>query len=647
MDVLAAWSGPASIATLAELMGTGAASAAESIRQAGEIGVVHRTTHGVEFTHDLYRDLVLADLDPPVAHALHAAAAVVLERQGARAPAVARQTARATAPEAVHRLRAAAAELAHAPLQAAELLAEAAEQATPGSTDADEIAVRRAGALAVAGRVDAAEQVAREGLAGSRDPAVHGDLHSVILFCLLSAARVDDALDEIDMSSARAPTAAARGALADVRRWATLLAGRTPLPEPPRTPAHSGSGLISDAIEHFLAADAETALERATAAGAARAVDPSRPWTDSPTAPVWPAFLATHVAGPGRARELSLAARRAAQADGRLWLTPYHLSTSAGIHFLGGSWDDALAELEAALEAAESSGTGWTSLTVATRLQILVRRGELAAADELVEDWQVRARPEQFGLPQVAQARALLLEAREQTDRAASLAETVWVRALDDGRVVWPLLAGPDTIRLARAAGRDDLVRRVVRDTTAVPLGRIRGAAPAARLVGAVAAGDADEAAAAALDYRAVGHVTGEMTGWEEAACLAAAAGDADAARTTADRCTSLAAALGAVTVERRLPARLRRLGVRQGVRGRRGRPRTGWESLTPTELQVAELVGHGLTSPQVAARLYISPRTVQTHLSHILRKLDLRSRVELAAELSRRGQRRGHPATG
>jgi DNA-binding CsgD family transcriptional regulator len=63
----------------------------------------------------------------------------------------------------------------------------------------------------------------------------------------------------------------------------------------------------------------------------------------------------------------------------------------------------------------------------------------------------------------------------------------------------------------------------------------------------------------------------------------------------------------------------------------------TGWESLTRTELQVAELVGRGLTSPQVAARLYISPRTVQTHISHILTKLDLRSRVELAAELSRR----------
>ena len=89
--------------------------------------------------------------------------------------------------------------------------------------------------------------------------------------------------------------------------------------------------------------------------------------------------------------------------------------------------------------------------------------------------------------------------------------------------------------------------------------------------------------------------------------------------------------------MQRRLAARLRRLDIRLGARGARRRPDTGWESLTPTEVQIAELVGRGLTSPQVASRLYISPRTVQTHLSHILRKLDLRSRVELAVHLSRR----------
>jgi DNA-binding CsgD family transcriptional regulator len=60
---------------------------------------------------------------------------------------------------------------------------------------------------------------------------------------------------------------------------------------------------------------------------------------------------------------------------------------------------------------------------------------------------------------------------------------------------------------------------------------------------------------------------------------------------------------------------------------------------LTPTELRIAELVGQGLTSPQIGARLYISPRTVQTHISHALRKLGLRSRVELATTVTRHGR--------
>jgi DNA-binding NarL/FixJ family response regulator len=50
----------------------------------------------------------------------------------------------------------------------------------------------------------------------------------------------------------------------------------------------------------------------------------------------------------------------------------------------------------------------------------------------------------------------------------------------------------------------------------------------------------------------------------------------------------------------------------------------------------VADLVGLGMTSPQIARQLYLSPRTVQTHISHIFRKLGLSSRVELATMVSR-----------
>ena len=70
--------------------------------------------------------------------------------------------------------------------------------------------------------------------------------------------------------------------------------------------------------------------------------------------------------------------------------------------------------------------------------------------------------------------------------------------------------------------------------------------------------------------------------------------------------------------------------------RGERKRPATGWASLTPTERDVVRLVGEGLANKDVAARLFVSPRTVESHLTHVYTKLGLSSRVQLAQEAAR-----------
>jgi DNA-binding NarL/FixJ family response regulator len=54
--------------------------------------------------------------------------------------------------------------------------------------------------------------------------------------------------------------------------------------------------------------------------------------------------------------------------------------------------------------------------------------------------------------------------------------------------------------------------------------------------------------------------------------------------------------------------------------------------ALTPMELRVAALVSEGLSNPAVARRLQVTPKTVETHLSHVYRNLGVRSRVALTA---------------
>jgi DNA-binding CsgD family transcriptional regulator len=70
--------------------------------------------------------------------------------------------------------------------------------------------------------------------------------------------------------------------------------------------------------------------------------------------------------------------------------------------------------------------------------------------------------------------------------------------------------------------------------------------------------------------------------------------------------------------------------------RGQRKRPTSGWASLTPTERDVVRLVSEGLANNDIATRLFVSPRTVQTHLTHVYTKLGLTSRVQLAQEAAR-----------
>jgi DNA-binding CsgD family transcriptional regulator len=77
---------------------------------------------------------------------------------------------------------------------------------------------------------------------------------------------------------------------------------------------------------------------------------------------------------------------------------------------------------------------------------------------------------------------------------------------------------------------------------------------------------------------------------------------------------------------------------VRDDLRATGARPRraaiTGAEALTPAELRVSRLAAQGLTNAQIAQDLFVTAKTVQTHLAHAYRKLDISSRRDLLRAL-------------
>jgi len=60
----------------------------------------------------------------------------------------------------------------------------------------------------------------------------------------------------------------------------------------------------------------------------------------------------------------------------------------------------------------------------------------------------------------------------------------------------------------------------------------------------------------------------------------------------------------------------------------------SGVDALTPAEHRVATLAARGLSNREIAQQLYVTRRTVETHLTHVLQKLGAGTRAELATRL-------------
>lgn len=120
----------------------------------------------------------------------------------------------------------------------------------------------------------------------------------------------------------------------------------------------------------------------------------------------------------------------------------------------------------------------------------------------------------------------------------------------------------------------------------------------------------------------------------EIAAARLAEAGDTAGGRAAFNAAVAYYDSLGATWNIRRASARLRPYGIRRGPRGVHRRATSGWAALTPAEARVARLVALGLSNPDIARELVLSRNTVQTHVSSLLAKLGLRSRIEVGRHI-------------
>ncbi|MFD6183578.1 ATP-binding protein [Streptomyces goshikiensis] len=331
---------------------------------------------------------------------------------------------------------------------------------------------------------------------------------------------------------------------------------------------------------------------------------------------------------------------------GGIYLPWYHLSCAL-LAFHAGHWDDALSEVEAGLHPGEHFAMCRALRAVAALVSI--HRGRQISAEAHLTAAAAATNSSTLGqfyeyLPLCADA--LAMEAQGRPERAYARLTAAFDCGVGHlpGQLILCFLT-PDLVRLALA--HDDTTnarryadaarRRADHSGTPYHLG------DAHRCEGLLA-GDPELLLEAARCYQEAPRPLSEAHAYTDAAELLAQRGRPDQARALLDRALEIYTRLDAQWDAGRALSRLRAQAVHRGARGPRSAARHGWEALTDTERVVAGHVAAGRSNPEIAARMYISRRTVGSHVSHALRKLGMTSRVELATEVIRRKTLDGSP---
>lgn len=627
---------PFRLADLALVTGQDVPALLDLLREPVSLGVLSARGDGYTFRHDLVREAVYRAMSEPVRAAWHTHAGRVLGEAGRDPLTVAAHFDRGASagdPEAPRWLaRAAEATRVQAPAIAAELLDRAVVLTATTSPDRTRLRLAQLEARVDAGPLPEAVTLGEQLL------SVH--LPGV-------AVPVRRALAEARMAQGRFAEAAAQ--------LASVLAGVASDPDP-APPAHLRAWHAY--LRAWSEPDAVDALVRTACADADRTGDPDTVVYARLADAIRLLFGGHFAAAADRAEEAAAVLRHRFDAGEAVRLVPpvichfaarrfddvRHLlnhplwadrarqqsqrhAMLASMHYLSGEWDDALATADTlATLAAEQDRERDRRVVPWVRILVALGRGRLEQVDtelaftEPIAEFQC--------------LRAALLYARGRADEARTIVAAIRDAVLAPPehrltiRPLWPVY-----LPLCLAVHERDTAEDV-----AAVVGEIaqRADTPSTTAEGLHARGLVDDDPEALL--AAVAAYRDTPLAVERAACREAAGATLARRGHRDDAGAQLVAAvesyeqMGAARHAARAEAALRDLGIQRGRRGPRRRPATGWDSLTPTELSVAALIAEGLIYREIAERLFISRRTVETHVAHIFAKLGVKSRSELAA---------------
>ena len=604
----------------------------------------------VRFVHPILRTAIYGDQSPAERQRLHHTAATILRERGAPPGQIAAQ-AMHTDPEAdptvVALLRDAASNALALgdPSRAATLLARALEE--PPTED------ERAGLLLELGqaraRAGAPEAIAplSEIVENGQDPATVAaaaiELSSMLLFAgraadgaaILRRARERLPAEEPECEQLEVALLGISCTSASARREVDAMIGELRAPDPSARGPLPATTLATLAMEEMMrprsAATASDLAERALAAGLPS--EPHRAW----------ALLTVAVLTVADRLE---AARRSvgeiladAQKRGAALTVASVLAHRAFIEVRGGDLVAAEADAQAAIELASDLVGSEFVLVLAVPAAVLAGLDRDETPDSLrrlIDRAGVSHDTELLAGSQLCHASSVLRAAAGNHEAAIEELRS-WARehptfgGENPAAFPWRSAAALSLAELGRHDEARELAADELRRAEAFGAPRAVGIALRAEaLVGP--AGERPERLTAALAV-----LEGSPARLEHARVLVdlgaafRAAGQRKAAREPLLEGLALASRCGARALERRARAELGAIGIRP-----RTTDRTGTDSLTPSERRVVELAAEGGTNREIAQTLFVTEKTVETHLGRAFRKLDVTSRRQLPDVLAR-----------